>query len=533
MPKRKIAVADCETDPFKINRVPKPFLWGYYDGLDYLEFATTKEFIEHVQELNIIVYAHNGGKFDWHFIKEYIPNDIKIMVINGRLSSFKIGACEFRDSYNLMPVPLAAYQKTEIDYNIFEIEERNKPHNAKLISDYLKDDCIYLYELVSAFIENYGMNLTLASSAMKFWKKHFYSGQAFNSSRMFFEEIKEYYYGGRVECFAKGVIEKEFSVFDIKSAYPFAMTHFHPWGYKIKVLDKLPKHYKQCFITLRCVSKGAFPYREKSGLAFPNDKEKREYTITGWELFTAKKYKLISDVEIIKVLQFSEQITFGEYVNHFFELKEKERNGDKRLYLLAKLFLNSLYGKFAANPLKYKDYWTVPADEIRHFQENTGFTFCAMVGKETALMTQDLPEEEMRFYNVATAASITGFVRAYLLEYMTKCGNVLYCDTDSIAHYGDKSIFPTGDILGNWDNEGDFSKAAIAGKKLYAFFYKKPKKGKDGKMIKSKIASKGVKLNEKQILSVAQGKKVLYKSEAPTFSIKAGVNFISRIVQLT
>ena len=120
MARREIAVADCETDPFKINRIPAPFVWGYYDGEIYKEFSTTKEFIEFVKNENKIIYAHNGGKFDWHFIKEYIEPEQKIMVINGRLASFKIGNCEFRDSYNLLPVPLSAYQKTEIDYNILD-----------------------------------------------------------------------------------------------------------------------------------------------------------------------------------------------------------------------------------------------------------------------------------------------------------------------------------------------------------------------------------------------------------------------------
>lgn len=40
-----------------------------------------------------------------------------------------------------------------------------------LISDYLKDDCVYLGQMVIDFIETYGMNITQASAAMKFWAK--------------------------------------------------------------------------------------------------------------------------------------------------------------------------------------------------------------------------------------------------------------------------------------------------------------------------------------------------------------------------
>lgn len=521
---RQIAVADCETDPFKIGRVPAPFIWGFYDGFIYQEFSETKEFIEFVKKQEIIIYAHNGGKFDWHFIKEYIEPEQKIMVINGRLASFKIENCEFRDSYNLLPVPLAAYQKTKIDYNIFEKENRNKPENKREISAYLRDDCVFLFNLVSTFINDYGLNLTLASSAMKFWRKNFYTGKSFNSTKFFFEQMKPYYYGGRVECFQKGIINKNFSVYDINSAYPFAMKHMHPWGSEIKILDKLPKYYEQCFIKLACISNGAFPFREKTGLSFPSDNEKRIYTITGWELKTATELNLLKEVDILKVIKFCDMISFNDYVDYFYKMKAEQKNGDKAKYLISKLFLNSLYGKFAANPMKYKDYWTIPANEIANYQDNTNFVFTSMLGKETAIVEQPLPEEEQRFYNVATAASVTGFVRAYLLKYLKTAGNPLYCDTDSIAHFGDESVFPVGEELGEWEKEGDFVKAAIGGKKLYAFVQK---------CGKSKIASKGVKLSEKDIFSVAMGENVVYNSEAPTFSIKDGVKFVTRNVKLT
>ena len=52
---------------------------------------------------------------------------------------------------------------------------------------------------------------------------------------------------------------------------------------------------------------------------------------------------------------FHDSIDFSEYVDHFYGLKLRaERDGDKNGRLFAKLFLNSLYGKFAANPSQYK-----------------------------------------------------------------------------------------------------------------------------------------------------------------------------------
>ena len=81
--KRTIAVIDCETDPFKRGRIPAPFIWGFYNGETYEEFTNfnevpstkllkdmrdTSELIPYLQSQDIIVYAHNGGKFDYHFL---------------------------------------------------------------------------------------------------------------------------------------------------------------------------------------------------------------------------------------------------------------------------------------------------------------------------------------------------------------------------------------------------------------------------------------------------------------------------------
>ena len=80
---------------------------------------------------------------------------------------------------------------------------------------------------------------------------------------------------------------------------------------------------------------------------------------------------------------------------------------------------------------------------------------------------------------------------------------MLYCDTDSIAA-GKNQIF-RGPELGQWETEGEFVQAAIAGKKLYAFEYdpKSRPKNRNGKEIRYKIASKGVRLSAMEIFEIA------------------------------
>ncbi len=524
MAKRKIVTGDCETDPFKFGRIPKAFVWCIFDGEDYHLFDTAAEMVEFLKDKNWIVYFHNGGKFDYHFCLDYLEPFTEIMDINGRLAKFKIGESEFRDSYNIIPQPLAAYKKDEFNYEFMESEVRQK--HMKDIIKYLKNDCLFLYELVMAFTEEYGINLTLAAAAFKFFNKTFNDHGNIKTDKRFYDDFKWFYYGGRVECFKKGIINYPVKAYDINSAYPFAMLQNHPYGDVYDELSELPENnIERCFIELECVSHGALPFREKDkSLSFPNDDEKRIYTITGWEYLAGLRNNALHEIRIIRVLRFYQFLNFSEYVHYFYERKNNAQKGTPD-YVIAKLFLNSLYGKYAANPEKYTETYICPKNYIEHCCELLEMDYAGDLG-QWAVLERPLPEEKQNYYNVATAASITGFVRAYLFDQICKAKDVIYCDTDCIVCAGGE--FDLGENLGQWDLEGEFSSGGVGGKKLYAFKYTKSKKDK-----KYKIASKGAKLTPEQILQVCQGKTIKYKSDAPTFSLKKDVFFLEREIKMT
>jgi hypothetical protein len=523
---RNFAVIDAETTPFKKGRLEiVPFIWGFYDGQQYLEFTNTTKLIDFLRQKKIIIYAHNGGKFDYHFLKDYFNEFENIMIIDGRISKFKIGKCEFRDSFQILPIPLRNYKKDDMDYNIMEENERIKPENMAKIKAYLKNDCIYLYELIEQFKYNYGNKLTIASSALLKWQEIMNTIPP-KTTKDFYDKIKPYYYGGHVEVFKNGIIKKPFKIIDINSAYPYAMIHNHPYGdkYEIIITDKIKS---QDFISLTCYSKGAFPIKDKNGTKYPIGKF--EFHITGWEYLSALKCNLIFDVYIHKVIRFKEEITFKEYVNHFYTMKkEAKEKGDKANEIFAKLFLNSLYGKFGANPEKYKEYMLVPKNFIEQATEIDGYVYGGDFTSTLALMEKPLSEEHHIYYNIAVAASITGFVRAFLMESIYKCKHVLYCDTDSIVAQ-DISDLKLSNELGDWKLEATCTEGAIAGKKLYAFKMNKP--DKNGKWYK--IASKGVKLTHKEIYKIAKGATVEFTSDAPCFSIKKESHFITRKIKKT
>ena len=540
MPRRGIAVIDAETDPFLHGRIPAPFIWGFYDGETYLEFSDVDELMEFLATQRIIVYAHNGGRFDYHFVLDYIEYGTDITVINGRIAKFKIGECEFRDSWNLLPVPLGQLQKDEIDYRIMEREERDKPANKAEISNYLRGDCVYLWEWVTAFVEQYGMKLTVASTAMHYWSKLTGTKPPRDNGELY-EELKRYYHGGRTQSFAHGVIEKEFQLVDINSAYPYAMLSEHPIGLsrfmgegKTEWLSLPKKQRETSLLTVVGVANGCFPWRAGAGLFYPDDNEPRTYHVTGWEYMAALDTGTF-DGKVGEFYYFDVLTDFSEYVLHFYRMKQTAGKGSHE-YQFAKLLMNSLYGKFAANPDDYRDFqagWPGMLDDSGDCGE---WSFNCAINEDLIIVSRPQPEEQKKFFNLATAASITGFVRAYMWRSICRCSGVLYCDTDSIAAV-DVSGLGLGAKLGEWDLEGTFDYGAFAGRKLYAMHAKgRPRAFSfdDKTTFKNwKVASKGVKLAPKNIINIANGKTETYRPMAPTFSLHKGPHFISRRVKMT
>lgn len=521
---RQIAIADCETDPFKYGRVPKPFVWGFFDGLIYKKFwgkNCTSRFFNYIKEKTVILFAHNGGKFDWHFLLNRIEPFTPLTIINGRIALFNINNCEFRDSFSILPFALAEYQKKKIEYWKMETEYRDT--HKKEILEYLNSDCIYLFNLVHKFIDLFGLNLTVACTAFSQWRK--ISNQKNPSTTvLFYDYIKPYYFGGRVECFEKGIIDSPFVYLDINSAYPYAMIHNHPYGENFIVSSTLPKSItkiEQCFIHLRCRSKGLFPYRNKLNTSYPNDNKIREFHITGWEYIAARELNKLKKVKILEVLKFETQINFRKYVNHFYAIKKTAKeSGEKDRYLYAKFLLNSLYGKFAADYRNYMQYMIIEKKHLEPAERDEWF-YNSSIGKY-ALVEKKVPDFKHRFYNLAVSTSITGFVRAYLIRSLHNVNNPLYCDTDSIACKSIKNL-PIGNELGEWAIQANCLRGAIAGKKLYAFKTKS----------KYITASKGVRLTPAQIYRIAQNNTVIYKPKVPTFSLHKEPVFTDRTVKMT
>lgn len=532
--KKIIAVADTETDPFKWGRVPVPFSVGFYDGQSYVDFwgpncvAEFFDFLEaeSKQGREYLIYVHNGGKFDFHFFLKYL-RESNPLIMGGRMVKVHFGKPgfpqEFRDSYSIIPMPLKGYQKTEISYDKFEPEVREQ-HRREIL-DYQKDDCLYLFDLVSGFHTLAGDKLTIASAALPLLN----SMHGFERMKgdTIDNRFREYFYGGRCQCFEVGRLTPKFGdkfyVYDRNSMYPAVMRdELHPISATFDLQTDIDERTDFALIVAK--NDGCLPSRaEDGGLDFT--KTYGTFYATAHEIRAGLETGTLRIDKVKHAWAFHRKASFAEFVARFYGLRlEAKAVDDKVLDILYKLILNSAYGKFALNPRKFKQ-WLFTVDEIpepqRSAEHPEGWTLHSQE-RDVFIWCRPNPRK-FGFYNVATAASITGAARANLHRNIALAVRPIYCDTDSIICEGFRGELDDK-ALGGWKLEATGDLVGIAGKKLYTVTNR-------GDLVKK--ASKGVQLTPQQILDACDGREVLYENPVPNFALGGMPEFTARRINRT
>ncbi len=517
----KIYTLDSETDPFVKGREPRPFAWGLYDGTEFQHSwgsDCTAQIMERLYNCEPgLVYMHNGGKFDIFFLLHYIAVEKDMLIIKDRITQCYIkcrkGYHRVRDSVKILPFSLDTYQKTKIDYAKFESDVREN-YKDEIVS-YLKDDCVFLYQMVMGYIEQFGPAITIGTTAIKELQKFHSIGELLTPGMD--ERIRNrYFFGARVERYKTGVFEGQWKCYDVNSMYPYVMGNFyHPVGHPSTRGNTITKD--TYFVTASGFSRGAFPMRTKTGVSFPH--EHNTYSVTIHEWNTAQELGLFDCDEILETVDFEESRCFVDYVTHYYGLRKKARlDGDKMKELFFKFLLNNSYGKFAINPENFKEYRLTPdTDDMRFF----GFEIDTTID-DFGLILWSKPSEEAKYNNIATGASITGAARSVLLSGIHNAVEPIYCDTDSIICRELKDTAIDGAELGAWKLEKTGNFLAIAGRKMYALF--------DGKQC-LKYASKGVRISPEDIVKAAQGQIITYEREAPTYRLNGSVDWLTRRIR--
>lgn len=246
-------------------------------------------------------------------------------------------------------------------------------------------------------------------------------------------------------------------VLDVNSEYPWAMEQCPlPYGYPVNYKTDL------FFIKIKCklyekencpqflFSTGVFDKLFKSGDII-------DLTLTSVDYYNMHKYYHVEKEIILDVVYFESKIgVLKPYIDYWREVKiNAELEGNMGMRYIAKLMLNSLYGKFGAK-------W---------FNEMTEFH----LDEEGVLETLRTHLGESATVYMPLAAFVTAWGRDKLLKAIYELqqqegDNFLYCDTDSIHMKGysiPTSVKVDDTAFGCWKIEFEFKRARYIHSKCY------------------------------------------------------------------
>lgn len=392
--------------------------------------------------------------------------------------SLKILNFSVADIANAFDLPLS---KLELDYKTYRsVNHELTEHEI----EYIKHD-VKIIAMALDIMFKQGLNkMTIASDALDSYKK------MTPQFRKIFPrldpdvdmDIRQSYKGGFTYVSKKyaGIEVGAGVVFDVNSLYPSRMVQENlPFGkpepfegkYESDVIYDLYVQKLSCIFTIKpdkipsiqlkhSLSFMPNEYIESSNgeivtLCLTNPDlelffEQYDVEIIAWQ--GGYKFKSINGI-------------FNNYINHWTEEKiNAKKNGNKPMYLIAKLMLNSLYGKFGTGLSGRKKIPVIIDDEIHY-----------MMGEE---------EEKTGVY-LPVASFITAYARKYTIETSQMIRDwslkhhgkdaYLYSDTDSIhALLSELDIQALCDIididdfrLGAWKHESDFVRAKFLRQKCY------------------------------------------------------------------
>ncbi len=247
------------------------------------------------------------------------------------------------------------------------------------------------------------------------------------------------YVGGRTEAFYLGDVSNVYC-YDINSMYPAVMQKArYPTklvGYYTRVdaqtVNDMTKEYS-VMVSCTVSPRAPYIYHKLDGrLVFPLGTF--DTVLSTPEFIEAYARNEIKNV--IAVARYENARLFTEYINFFWELRLKAKaQGDEATSYMAKLFLNSFYGKWGQSGRVFEDRETVE-DMTPLYQTvyDHDTKKQRTIRRVNGLVQELIKEPESRDSHPAIAAHVTAQARLMLWDYIKLAGreNVYYTDTDSL-----------------------------------------------------------------------------------------------------
>lgn len=461
-----------------------------------------ESFIEFISDLDGRIYFHNL-KFDGRFIIDYLlrngfewrdkspeENCFSTLISNMgvfysieiRFPDSKAGIqrkVQIYDSLKIMPFSIASMPKTfgikesklEIDYK----EDRPVGHElTQEEKDYVHNDVYILAEALKFMFAHGQKKMTTGSNAIADYKKRITTKKyrnMFPSLDLVTDgDIRKSYKGGwsYLNPIYKNVNIGEGCVYDVNSMYPGVLKYkLLPYGEPIYFngMYKENQFYPLWVLNFLCEFKlkpGHYPSIQIKGM--PMRYMANEYLTESdgptWLTLTSVDYKLFLDqydVNIIEVnggYMFKAQVgMFDAYIDYWYDVKTTSRNeGNKGMEKIAKLMLNSLYGKFGTRKTatQYIPFLDKEKDIVRYYEGQ--------------------PETVDKGY-IPIATFCTSYARDIIIRGAQSCGDrFIYADTDSLHIKGMEPV-PGLDVDNNrlaaFKLESTFKRAKFIRQKTY------------------------------------------------------------------
>jgi hypothetical protein len=476
-------VFDIETST-DLKRV---YLVGWYNGRDYECFeseplppdspdSAISLFLKwrFANPTRCPQYAHNGGNFDAVFALasiiannptlavEIIPSQSSILLMKVRNKETK-SQWQFLDSARTLPDSLENLGQCFLGKGKVKDIDYEKLHLDPRRYEYLKNDCVLLYDVLSKYFtllyDRLGgtAGISAASTALATYRTSYQPRPLPEISEHATRLSRAGYYGGRCEPFRKEFVGPgKLNCYDVNSMYPWAMRQPQP----IEELDAEGLHldlagFIDCTVDVQPCHVPILPCRTRNRLLFPIGQWRGTFSTVELRLAIANKQATILHVHDTAYFRCAD--IFSDYVDTLYRFRNKDaKDWTLSLDRMAKISLNSLYGKFGSQEVR----------ETIHIRP----TYNDMVDKQLQQMPSPLgvdcyierTTKHSAYMLPQISAWITALGRCRLAEELLAQGNsAYYCDTDSIYTSG---TIPTGANLGEWKDE--YSKDPIE----YAYF---------------------------------------------------------------
>jgi len=479
-------VYDIETST-DLKRV---YLVGWYNGNDYLRWeseplppdnpdSAMAKFLRwrFSRATKCPQYAHNGGNFDavfalssiislWPFLSvEIIPSQSSILLMKVRNKDSN-NTWEFRDSARTLPDSLENLGQCFLGKGKVQDIDYEKLHLDPRRYEYLKNDCVLLYDVLSKYFtllyDKLGgtAGISAASTALATYRTSYQPRSLPEISEHATTLARCGYYGGRCEPFQRefkaNQSAKVLHCYDVNSMYPWAMRQPQP----IEEIDVDGLHldlagFIDCTVSVSPCLVPILPCRTKNRLLFPTGTWRGTFSTVELRLAIEHKQAVILSVHASAYFRTAD--IFSDYVDTLYKFRDKSSHDwELSLDRMAKIALNSLYGKFGSQEVR----------ETIHIRP----TYNDMVDKQMQQMPSPLgvdcyierTTKHSAYMLPQISAWITALGRCRLAEGLLKLDrDAFYCDTDSI--YTTREM-DTGSNLGEWKDE--YSKDPID----YAYF---------------------------------------------------------------